>query len=296
MFLSRIIDSFQKYNPWTNVYGLARSLLAFGTLLTLIFNDSNALFKSVLGSMDCPSCYGLSRISIFCLLNETSLETARLISIIILLIVISGWRPRLTGVLHWWISFSFFTTSNLLDGGDQVASVLTFLLIPMTLTDSRKFHWNKRKNLKDVNIFFLIIANVTFYVVQLQVAIIYFHAAIGKLAVKEWLDGTALYYFMQDPLFAILPSNLLALFKNSFILTTCTWGVVIFELAVFVSFFMPKKDRTVLLYIGIVFHFLIMLIFGLVTFFFSMAAALLLLLGFTEFNCSWIKRRVFINK
>lgn len=37
------------FNPWTNAYGLARSLIGLATLLTLLFNDSSILFKPAAG-------------------------------------------------------------------------------------------------------------------------------------------------------------------------------------------------------------------------------------------------------
>lgn len=284
MFLSKTTSLFLRKNPWSNTYGLARSLIALGTVLTLCFNDVNTLFKPVAGVIDCPQCYGISEISIFCLFKPVSLNIAKWLSIGVLLLVISGWRPRITGVLHWWITFSFFTASSLLDGGDQVATVLTLLLIPLTLTDSRYSHWATEDSSKNRNPYLRIIANSTFVVIRLQVAVIYFHSAISKMAIREWLHGTALYYFLQDPLFAEIHPSLLSIFKIPFILTSLTWGVLIFELALFIGFFIRKKQQIPLLYLGLGFHLLIMFTFGLVSFFCSMAAALILLLGPLAFD------------
>ncbi len=289
MFLSNITNKLQQNNPWTNTYGIARSLLGLGTLLTLCFNDVDILFKSVAGIMDCPLCYDPAKISIFCLFKPYSLNIAKLISVFILLLVISGWKPRLTGILHWWVTFSLFSTSNLLDGGDQVANVLTLLLVPLTLTDSRNYHWDKIEYNKKQNPYLLILANITLIVIGMQVAMIYLHSAIGKMGVKEWLDGTALYYFFQDPLFATIPSFILSLFKFPFILTSISWLVMIFELSIFICLFIPRNKRILFLYLGILFHLLITIIFGLFSFLCSMAAALILLLGPKEFSIVWFK-------
>ncbi|MFH6682314.1 hypothetical protein RI119_04800 [Bacillus amyloliquefaciens] len=70
------------------------------------------------------------------------IEIVKAVCICILILVVIGWRPRLTGFFHWWISYSFQNSAVTLDGGDQVAAVFTLLLLPLTLTDPRKWHWS----------------------------------------------------------------------------------------------------------------------------------------------------------
>lgn len=278
-------------NPWTNVYGLARTFLALGTLLTLVFNDTTVIFKSASGIPECPLCFDITKIGIFCLFKNYSLNVARWLSIFILILIISGWRPRLTGLLHWWISFSLNSSAITLDGGDQVANVLTFLLIPITVLDNRHSHWSPMRSKAEVNEYAIIFGNINMFVIRIQVALIYFHAAVGKLKVTEWIDGTALYYYMQDPLFVGLPTSILNLFRSPFILTISTWSVMIFELALFLGIVAPLKMRKYLLILGIGFHLMILIFFGLASFACSMIAALILYLRpwQSEFNFQKIK-------
>ena len=35
--------------------------------------------------------------------------------------------------------------------------------------------------------------------VRIQVAAVYFHAAVGKFSVPEWVDGSVLYYWLLHP-------------------------------------------------------------------------------------------------
>ena len=60
-----------------------------------------------------------------------------------LLLVLSGYYPRFTGVLHWLISSSVFQAANLVEGGDQITAILTLLLVPVTLLDPRRNHWQQ---------------------------------------------------------------------------------------------------------------------------------------------------------
>src|SRR5690625_3243397 len=93
---------------WTNVYGVARSLLAFGTLATLLVHDADFLFRPLgIELYETANNIYLLQWSLFTILSGEYLELGRWLSIVLLLLVISGWRPRIMGPLHWWVSFSF---------------------------------------------------------------------------------------------------------------------------------------------------------------------------------------------
>jgi antimicrobial peptide system SdpB family protein len=211
-------------------------------------------------------------------LKPYSLNVARWISIGILVLVISGWRPRITGILHWWVAFSLNTSSIVLDGGDQVANVLCLLLVPITLLDSRVSHWKNPEKTDAFNPYTLIFANATMLLIRLQVAIIYFHAAVGKFKIDEWMDGTALYYFMSDPLFAGTPDFVLKVFKFPFIMTSITWFTLILETVLILGLVIPKSKRVYLFVPALIFHMAIIVVFGLISFGCSMIAALILYL------------------
>jgi antimicrobial peptide system SdpB family protein len=270
-----------EHNPWTNVYGLARSILALGTLLTLFFNHSGETFRPAAGSLEYPVCEGVRAIGVFCLFSP-NLELARWLSILILLVVISGWRPRYTGIIHWWVAFSLQTSGTVLDGGDQVTAVLTFLLLPLTLTDNRRWHWHSPSNISPA-IFLekvkFLVAIVSVGAIRLQVSIIYFHAATAKFALEEWIDGTILYYWLSDPLIG-LPNWLkftLPIYSSRFVVFF-TWGTLLLEVLLFMGLLMPKKYWKPLLIAGLIFHGGIAFMMGLISFGCAMTAALILYL------------------
>src|SRR5690606_15652572 len=126
--------------PWTNVYGLARSLLALATAGTLLASSSTTLFDAKLGA---HTCEGMSSLGWFCLVPRDRMALGQGVAIVILLVVASGWRPRLTALPHWWITFSFQVSTTVPDGGDQIASVITLLLLPIALCDRRRWHWGR---------------------------------------------------------------------------------------------------------------------------------------------------------
>ena len=281
--------------PWSHVYGLARSLVALATMATLAANHSSVLWRTALGIPEAPICTDLTaNTTLFCLLRD-HLELARWIAVALLAVVVSGWRPRITGVVHWWVTSSFITTAVLVDGGDHLSATLSLLLIPLTLTDPRRWHWSSapaqpdgtRANLQ------LGMGVATLWVLRLQVAVVYLNAAAAKWSVDEWANGTALYYWFTDPAFGFTPflQSLLGWsLAHGFTVTLMTWGVIVFEFSLFAGLFIGQRlPRQVLLAMGIAFHMGIVVVHGLPSFATIMFGALILLLRREDEPFGWIE-------
>ncbi len=273
--LQRVILQYSSNDPWNNLYGLARSSLAFGTLSTLLFNDVYILFRPASGIAEYPICKGIGEYGLFCLLSS-ELEIAKWIAIIILLLVIAGYYPKFSGILHWWVTYSYSTSAIIVDEGDQVAVVISLLLIPVTMTDYRRNHWFKSTDSRLTDRFRIksIVAQSSFLIIRIQVAIIYLNAAVAKAQVAEWMNGTALYYWFIHPMFGVsnsLRQLLFPIITNGFLITIMTWSVICLEFMIFAGLFMDKKYRPILLLISIAFHFLIFIFHGLFSFFFAMS-------------------------
>ncbi len=267
--------------PYTNVIGLARSIIALGTLLTLLFNPIDNLFiKNISGEYLINPLLkedATTKINLFLIFDYQNVLIAKWLAIVILIIVISGYYQKITSILHWWISYSFFHASAIIDGGDQIASILTLFLIPICFFDNRKNHWESKKQSQKVSdlisIFFL-------YVSHLQMAIIYFHAAVGKFSHNEWSDGTAIYYWLNHSYFG-LPQHFMFLnnfLENSYFVSFLTYGVLLLELALFLALFAGKKYKIILLYLAIFFHIFIIIFMGIFSFFFSVLGGLIIYL------------------
>jgi antimicrobial peptide system SdpB family protein len=274
-------------DPWTNVYGLARTLIAGSTAMTLAFNRTTTLFVPAAGGIRAPLCDGVRGGGLYCLVPEHDLGLARWIAVALLLVVASGYRPRFTGVLHWWLAFSLQANALTIDGGDNAAAVLSLLLIPVTLTDPRKWHWQKAPAVANTasDDALRLVALVTLVVVRVQVAGIYFHAAIGKLAVEEWTNGTALYYLSQSPIFGasgVVAAALRAIVVSAVGVTLMTWSVLVLEYFLSAGLVMPKRFWGTLYVLGLSLHAGIIVIHGLWSFSTVMFAALTLYLRPTE--------------
>lgn len=271
-------------HPWTNVYGAARSLLAFGLLSTLLVDRIDVFFQPA-GFQSLQGGSAVHQIGLFYLLagSRIGLEVARWIAIAVLLAVVIGWRPRITGVLHWWVAFSFAGPAIVAEGGDQVHAILALLLVPVTLVDPRRWHWSAwtpdaARTASHVR---AVVAASCFTMIRLQVAAIYFHAGVSKMFAPEWPNGTAIYYWFTHPTFGMsepLRSLTMPLLSTSVGVTAITWGVMLFEILLASALVMDRRHFAPLLKVGLLFHFGIVLAHGLFSFFFAMAGALVLYL------------------
>src|SRR5690242_4246693 len=80
---------------------VGRSVMAAGHLTLLLFTAPAALFVDVYDMEPAPHCGGLAAASLYCLgPGPATAEWRRWLLVAILVVVISGYRPRWTGLLH----------------------------------------------------------------------------------------------------------------------------------------------------------------------------------------------------
>ena len=116
-------------------------------------------------------------------------------------------------------------------------------------------------------------------VIRVQVAGIYLHASLGKLAVQEWVDGSALYYWLLDPVFGATDfwrPLVMPILTSGIGVATLTWGTVALEFCIALGLVLDKRWWRYILLAGIALHVLIAVFMGLVSFGLAMAAALIL--------------------
>jgi antimicrobial peptide system SdpB family protein len=272
------IDNLINKNYWTNYLGLSRSILSLSLLLTFLLNNKFVLFFT---GFQNENYHKFDHIEFNLFSWFDNFETGIIVSIIILTIVTIGILPRYTCIPHWFVVYSFNITSTSIDGGDQVASIITLLLIPICIFDKRIWHWSI--NNSTYSFFAKVTATFSYYLISLQLFIIYFFASISKFKIEEWKNGTAIYYWMTQPLFGVTVffKPIIDLILTSPILTTLlNWSVLVLELIIALVIFVSEpKKRRLIIYSAIVFHFLIAIILGIVSFSIIMSAALLILIS-----------------
>ena len=271
------------FTPWSSLLGAARSGLAIATALTLACNRAVDLFpRGPAALLEAPYCMGARRFSPFCFTTFQYLDAVRCLCVVLLMIVASGYRPRITALFHAWISVGFAVVSPVINGGDQVTAILTLLLLPICFADPRRWHWQRASMALSVGPNARVVAWTALLLIRLQVAIIYFHAALGKTANRDWVNGTALYYWVQHPLVgSAMPvkSALLSLLSNGTLLGISTWSVIALEFLLGFALFFARPFQLALLIGGVLLHVGIAIVHGLPSFGLAMMAALTLYLG-----------------
>lgn len=265
-------------NPFTWIYGLSRTILAICILIILIFSETNVLFDEVIYNNRLEEQV-FSKYNLFYLFGWKYVGYAKVLAILVLLLVASGWRPRFTGVFQWWITASFFYSASIVEGGDQIAAILTLLLIPVTLLDNRKWHWDACTYVSEYKKF---VGNLMFILISIQMSIVYLNASTDKIyTIDEWKVGSAFYYYVNDAFFSYpdwMDPLMASLLTDSFFVSTVSWGTIFLELALFAILFSNSKNKRLLFPIAVMFHFAIVIFLGLVSFFFAMLGGLILYL------------------
>lgn len=276
--------------PWTNCYGAARSLIALGPLLTLIFTQGSDLVFLTSGDPTADGrCTGAKQMLLFCLSGaDQNLEVKRWAAAAVLCAVVSGWRPRFTCVPHAYVAHSFFYGLSGAEGGDQVASILALLLVPVCLTDCRKWHWlpfDDEPDGQDTTTFGQLwqsVATIAIVLVKLQLSWLYIQAGISKLSNEAWVSGTAMYYWTRNVNFGAPGWEEPVVHwatSQAIVSAAMTWIPIALEVSIGISLLLPKCARVPLLCAGIAFHMLIGLIIGLWSFAIIMCGCLVFLVS-----------------
>lgn len=264
-------------NPWGRGIALGRTLLAVAMAGTLLLTPASALFSPAAGVPAGPRCDDVGKMSLFCLGGATHPQLRVVLAGIICLIVVTGWRPRVTGIAVCWVALSVFTSVTLQDGGDQVALVLGLLLLPVCLTDSRRWQWSKLPDRIDHVTFQRLVAHWGLILVRVQVGVIYLDACLAKLGVTQWANGTALYYIFRNHMFGVpafaRPAEA-AVLSHPLIVAPFTWSVLLLEGSPGLAYLYPRFMRRPLFFAGVTMHIGIMLLMGLVSFGMTMIGAL----------------------
>jgi antimicrobial peptide system SdpB family protein len=248
---------------------IGRTLLAGAELSVIVFTPDRALFVYQRHVPTGVWCDGQAALSLWCVTGASGrgLLTARVVAIVVLAVVATGYRPRWTCLPHWYVMYSLSMSLSLPNGGDNVARVATMLLIPLCLGDDRVWQW--QSPVRALPAMWQGSGRAALLTVRLQVTAIYVTAALSKLAEPEWRNGTALYAVINDPNFGLSPT--LQEFLGPVLslrpaVAVATWSVVTAELCIAVCVLGPRQMRRLALLLTIVLHAAIVLMMGLFSF------------------------------
>ena len=120
--MAYVARSVGTFSAESRVVGVGRSLIALAQISVLVFTPAAYLFVPVGGeaiSIDCRSLP--QQASAYCLVDSSQRQLMTWVLLVLLLVVASGLLPRVTPLVHFWVSLSINSSISLPDGGEVVA-------------------------------------------------------------------------------------------------------------------------------------------------------------------------------
>ncbi|QMU74624.1 HTTM domain-containing protein [Streptacidiphilus sp. PB12-B1b] len=276
--MNRLWQAAQSFEPRGLPLGLARSLLAFAQLTTLLLTSDRTLFADPPGVTASTRCAGLKGVSLWCVSggDARTYTLGRVLAITVLLVVIVGYRPRWSCIAHYYVTFSIAVDVTATNGGDNVAEIFAMLLIPICLDDRRTWAWQKPAG--PLRPAWRGGAFAAHAALRCQIAIIYLAAIASKLAFPSWRDGAALGVLAHDPEFGfpgVVQPYAQQLLSHAWATDTLTWSVLVVETLIALSMAFRRRTRSYGVVLAILLHGAIIVLMGLFSFGLIMIAVVL---------------------
>lgn len=186
-------------DPRGPLLGTARTLLALADLSVLAFTADRDLFLRETATVTAGRCDGVRSLSLWCLAgpHPAALLVCRVVAILVFAVVATGFRPRWTCIPHWYLAFSMGTAMTVANGGEGVDRIVTLLLIPLCLGDTRTWQW--RCSGPPLGPGWRGSAYVALLFVRAQVIVVYLNSAVAKVMTVQWRNGSAFAGLLDDP-------------------------------------------------------------------------------------------------
>lgn len=258
------VTTFDHRSKW---FGCGRSLIAFGSLTVVLFTSMTALTVPV-GASPGTRCDGIRGGTLLCLGDPAEfVEFRRWLLVAIYLSVVLGYRPRWTAIPHVWAAYTLSASITLPDGGEAIGLIIALLILPLALSDNRRWHWQMpQRSLSSV---WRPISAAASIALRLQVAYIYLDSGLSKLGVDDWKNGTAEFYILRDASFGTsgpLKPIFYWLSSGTWGATALTWGGIAIEVAIGLCLISSRRWRVVGWGLDVIFHISIIATIGLVSF------------------------------
>lgn len=264
-----LLTAAEIFEPREPAVSAARSLLAFAELSVLVVTPDRILFGITPNEPPARLCSGVGALSLWCVTGAGSepYSPGRVIAVAILGCVVLGLWPRWLCVPHWYVAFSLAVRTVAPDGGDDVAQILTLLLIPVSLGDMRTCHWQRPDTPMAPG--WRGSAYAGHLLLRCQIAIIYLDASLSKLAFHSWRSGTAVPILLSNPQFGLIPEvRQLAqrLLAPVWVSAPITWTVIAIEMTIALTMLFGARARRAALALAVCLHSAIIVVMGLFSF------------------------------
>lgn len=229
------------------------------------------------------------------------------VAILIAVLLLVGFWPRLIVPLHWGMIWSFQERNQLLgDGGDNLMRIVLLFLV---LVNAGAYfsifamrhagsHGPQRpaaawlaRGLDSLRPALAVVHNFGVLLILVQLCLLYMSTGFYKVMGELWQNGTALYYILRVDEFS-WPGVAELIYRNPYLVVLGTYGTVLFEVT-FAPSLLNRWTRYLMIGTGLFFHIGTAMLMGLVTFGWSMLSVYPLLITDKEYEsmAAWFRRR-----
>lgn len=277
--LSRAPEAALGFEPRRLPLALARTLLACAEAVGIACTPDRTLLPSAAPYPDGMRCAGIRSASAWCVLGPGAdgRLAARIVEIVILVLVASGFRPRWTCVPHWYAAFSLAAAAVQPSGEDEITVIAVLLLVPLCLGDTRIWHWSPPG--APLAPAWRGAALSAWWLLRIQLFIVYIVSSSSKLASAGWRAGTAMDTVFTDPVYGlpqVLRPVAVKLATLGWPLCCLTYAVVATEFGIAFCMLAGARWRRAGLILACALHGGIILAMGLVEFGATMIAVVLI--------------------
>ncbi|HTJ72556.1 MAG TPA: hypothetical protein VL551_33770 [Actinospica sp.] len=260
-------DALKLSDPRHGSLTIGRTLLAVAQLTMLLDTPGRILFLAAPGTSG-GSATGVGVLALWDLTGSSGMGRAAGLALacLVLCAVAVGFRPRWTCIPHWYITFSIVADVTVIDGGDQVAEVVTLLLIPLCLGDRRVWAWRPGPA---PTLGWRGAGDAAMLALRLQVAFVYGEAVVSKCLYPVWRDGDAMRVLAADPQFGFpdwIRGSAVSVLSEHLATATLTWSVLLIETVIAVGVVWGVRTRRLGRGLAVCLHAGIIVMMGLFSF------------------------------
>lgn len=271
-FLRSRIRGLTEWATAWRLFMVGRTLIAVAQLTIYLFTPLAFLTPQVGGVTREQHCAGpLQSWNLICIGLPPDL--IRALCVAVLLLVISGFVPRWTGLVHLYIALSTASGLTLVDGGESAAVVALWWIAAICLFDHRRNGWSgaSPKHFAETasRAWWVGIPHAAAMALKIQCSIIYLHSATAKFGTDAWVDGSAIYYVTRMEMFGVsgpLGSLALAITASPLGSFVITFGSIAIEIAIAVLIWVRGKARIVAVALSSALHLAIIALIGIGSF------------------------------
>ena len=253
-------------NIQSRFISIGRAIVAVAQLIFILSTLQEKRFAEVGPQPFSPHCQGLSQAGLYCVVGGEHVILADVVIVFGLILVISGFYPRWTGIVHLYITYALSTAVTLPGGGESVVLIVVGLLAVAGLSDNRRNCYLTHPGADHAPAPLQSIGQAAIILGRVQLCFLYAIAAFSKLGIAGWVHG--IHYAANNALFGdwfqVLERS--GIFGHGWFFTVATWMPIALELLIAINVIGTANMRRASFTLAVILHGGIILTTGFVGF------------------------------